>query len=136
MRKYLVLIILISYGVNSMAQSILEINIDNFKSDNGLLFFELMDENEVPIRSIKEKVINHKSRVLIKDLKPGKYLFRYFHDKNSNDKLDTNWVGMPTEGFGFSNNAKGRFGPPPLEKMIFDFKDTKLLQCSLMYLSR
>lgn len=34
------------------------------------------------------------------------------HDENSNNILDTNWVGMPKEGIGMSNNAKGRMGPP------------------------
>lgn len=39
-----------------------------------------------------------------KGLAPGKYAIRVMHDENDNGKLDTNAVGMPIEGYGFSNN--------------------------------
>jgi len=41
----------------------------------------------------------------------GKYAVSVFHDENSNGKLDTNFLGIPREGVGASNNAKGHFGP-------------------------
>ena len=37
-----------------------------------------------------------------------------------NEKLDTNFFGIPKEQFGFSNNAKGRFGPPSFESASFE----------------
>ncbi len=40
------------------------------------------------------------------DLKPGQYAVQVMHDENSNGKLDTNFIGMPTEGYGFSNNPR------------------------------
>ncbi len=40
------------------------------------------------------------------DLAPGSYALRVMHDENGNGKLDTNVVGMPTEGYGFSNNPR------------------------------
>ena len=43
---------------------------------------------------------------------PGEYAFAVVHDENSNAQVDTNWIGMPKEGIGTSNNAKGRMGPP------------------------
>lgn len=45
------------------------------------------------------------------ELADGEYAIKLYHDENSNGKLDTNFVGIPTEGYGFSNNG-GRFGPP------------------------
>ena len=39
-------------------------------------------------------------------LAPGKYAIRLMHDENGNGKLDSNLVGMPTEGYGFSNNPR------------------------------
>jgi uncharacterized protein (DUF2141 family) len=41
-----------------------------------------------------------------KDLKPGTYAVGVFQDENNNGKLDTNFLGIPKEGFGFSNNLK------------------------------
>lgn len=43
------------------------------------------------------------------------------HDKNSNDKLDKNPLGIPTEPYGFSQNPKRGFGPPSFEEVQFDF---------------
>jgi len=40
------------------------------------------------------------------DLKPGQYAVQVMHDENSNGKLDTNFIGMPVEGYGFSNNPR------------------------------
>lgn len=41
-----------------------------------------------------------------KDLKPGSYAVMITHDENDNGKLDTNVMGMPLEGYGFSNNPR------------------------------
>jgi uncharacterized protein (DUF2141 family) len=40
------------------------------------------------------------------DLKPGVYAVMLMHDENDNGKLDTNYLGMPIEGYGFSNDPK------------------------------
>ena len=49
------------------------------------------------------------------ELPAGVYAVGVFHDLNANNRLDTNLFGIPTEQFGFSNNAVGRFGPPSFE---------------------
>ena len=49
------------------------------------------------------------------NLPEGEYAVSVFHDLNSNGKLDSNAVGMPTEPYGFSNNAAGNFGPPSFD---------------------
>lgn len=50
--------------------------------------------------------------LVYRDLPPGRYAVSLFHDENGNGKLDTNVVGMPTERYGFSRDARGRMGPP------------------------
>jgi uncharacterized protein (DUF2141 family) len=52
---------------------------------------------------------------------PGTYAISVFHDENSNGKLDTKFMGIPREGVGASNNAKGHFGPPKFEVAAFPF---------------
>lgn len=44
------------------------------------------------------------------DLPAGEYLFSFYHDINNNGKLDTNFLGIPKEPFGFSNYSGS--GPP------------------------
>jgi uncharacterized protein (DUF2141 family) len=79
------------------------------------------DDDEKPLRSAIVKVENKRARAVFEDVPHGDYAVKIFHDENSNQKLDTNFVGMPKEMFGFSNNALGRFGPPSYEQARFRF---------------
>ena len=58
-------------------------------------------------------------RVLFADVPPGTYGIAVFHDVNENQELDANMLGIPTEAYGFSNNARGTFGPPGFEAISF-----------------
>jgi len=49
----------------------------------------------------------------------GEYAIAVYHDKNENGKIDTNILGIPKEDYGFSNNARGRFGPASWEDSKF-----------------
>jgi uncharacterized protein (DUF2141 family) len=53
--------------------------------------------------------------VVFTNLKPGTYAVIAFHDANDNGKLDENWLGVPTEGYGFSNNAEGFMSAPSFQ---------------------
>lgn len=57
-----------------------------------------------------------KIRIVFADLAPGDYAVAAFHDADGDGKLGQNIVGMPTEGFGFSNGATGFMGPPSFDK--------------------
>ncbi|MGJ7521260.1 DUF2141 domain-containing protein [Variovorax sp. LT1P1] len=48
-------------------------------------------------------------------LPPGRYVLKSFADENGNGKLDANLVGVPIERYGFSNDARGRMGPPTFD---------------------
>ena len=50
--------------------------------------------------------------VIFAGLASGRYAVNGFHDANGDGKLDTNLLGIPTEGYGFGNGATGSFGPP------------------------
>ena len=52
-------------------------------------------------------------------ISPGTYAVKVFHDVNDNGVLDTNWIGIPKEPYGFSNDAMGTFGPPSFEQASF-----------------
>lgn len=57
--------------------------------------------------------------IALEDVPAGAYAVSVIHDENENGELDTNALGIPTEGFGFSNNPKIRFGPPRFAKARF-----------------
>ena len=52
-------------------------------------------------------------------LSRGDYAVSAVYDENGNDKLDTGFLGIPKELVAFSNNAKGRFGPPKFDDTVF-----------------
>ena len=55
-------------------------------------------------------------------LAPGDYAVAAFHDEDRDGDLNTNLLGMPTEGYGFSNEARGIFGPPGFDAAAFTIK--------------
>ena len=55
------------------------------------------------------------------DLQKGVYAVAVFHDENDNGRLDTNFLGIPIEGSGASNNAQGWMGPPTFDDARFEF---------------
>lgn len=49
------------------------------------------------------------------NLRPGIYAAAAFHDENRSGDFDTNFIGLPREGYGFSNGARALLGPPAFE---------------------
>jgi uncharacterized protein (DUF2141 family) len=75
-------------------------------------------------RSAEVKVVDGQAVVVFEAVPLGEYALKVFHDENDNQKLDTNFVGMPKEKFGFSNDAMGRFGPPSFEQARFRLEES------------
>jgi len=80
------------------------------------------------------RVRKSQARCTFEDIPPGRYAIGVIHDENMNGKLDTNRLGMPTEGYGFSNNARELFGPPSFSAASFAYDGRMLdLTISLRY---
>ena len=96
----------------------LKVVLTGFNSSDGFVLMKLMnsdeqyDGNEEALRSMKKEIINGEVECHFTELPYGEYAFKCYHDKNNNGKLDKNFLGMPKESYGFSNNATGSFGPP------------------------
>jgi uncharacterized protein (DUF2141 family) len=72
------------------------------------------------------KVRDSKASCFFPDIPPGRYAIAVIHDENRNGKLDTNWLGIPTEGYGFSNEAKASLGPPAFTAASFKYNGQNL----------
>ena len=57
--------------------------------------------------------------------------FAIYQDVNKNGILDKNFLGLPTEPYGFSNNVKGYFGPPSFSEASIHFEEKLLLKIEL-----
>jgi uncharacterized protein (DUF2141 family) len=65
-----------------------------------------------------------KSAVVFSNVQPGRYAAIAFHDENGNGKLDKNFLGVPTEPYGFSNNVQGFLGPPTFDAAAMALGDS------------
>lgn len=133
------LFVIISFflnGNNSVAENLnnrivqkkhytLTIKVIGLKSNKGKILLQVFNEKDKAIIGKTATIHNKECNIIIPDLKQGKYSIRYFHDENGNDKLDTNWLGLPKEGYGFSNNATSMFGTPSIKGRLFIVKSNK-----------
>jgi uncharacterized protein (DUF2141 family) len=60
-----------------------------------------------------------KSTLILEGIPAGIYAIACYHDENNNGKLDSNLLGIPVEGTGASNNARGSMGPPKFQDAKF-----------------
>lgn len=104
----------------------LTVTIQNLRNAKGAVLLTLYNKGEGFPRSTdkaykREKVTiqNGVATVVFDQLPPGKYAIAVMHDENNNLNMDFNFVGIPKEGFGFSNNARAPFGPPSFSKASF-----------------
>lgn len=97
----------------------LTIRFTGYEKVKGQILFKIVDEeNEEVTKQVLPLSSLNQSVTL--SLPKGKYAVSAFHDENNNNKLDKNLVGMPTEKYGFSNNVRGKFGPPSLTSQLFE----------------
>lgn len=76
------------------------------------------------------KIRDTQARCDFLDIPPGTYALAVIHDENMNGKLDTNWIGVPKEGYGFSSGAKASMSAPSFEAASFPY-DGQTLELTL-----
>ena len=111
----------------------LSINISGIKEIKGSLYiaiFRPIDSFPVFGRQFKGlvKPVKGTSQIItFNELPPGIYSIAVYHDINKNNVLDKNLLGIPTEIYGFSNNARRTFSAPSFqEAMVILNKDMKI----------
>jgi len=62
--------------------------------------------------------------VTVKDVPPGTWAVLAYQDDNGNNELDRNLIGIPKEAYGFSRDARGKFGPPSFEDAAIEVGET------------
>ena len=110
----------------------LEILISGFNNNEGECWFAIDNSKDVYEREDTVwigKILpikNNQVIVVIDSLDYGEYAVRVFHDENKNGKIDTNFLGIPDEDYGYSNDASAWFGPPSWDKAKFIFNQPKM----------
>ena len=89
-----------------------------FPSDHG---FPAKEAKAAQRQAVK--VVSATAEIRFPNLATGTYAVTVYHDLNDNGKLDTNWIGIPKEPVGVSNNPRPRMGPPRFSDASFASSD-------------
>lgn len=107
----------------------IHVTILNIRNSTGTVDCALFDSpNGFPVdvlrsamRLVAMKVPDTEARCDFENIHPGTYALVVLHDENMNGKLDTNWLGLPKEGYGFSKDVKATFGAPSFSDASFPY---------------
>ncbi len=129
MKKVFLFGILLLINFTVLAQNStgeIKVSMIGFRNNDGVVKVVLFktkdgfpDESEKAYKRIKTKIENKKTEAIFKDVPYGIYAVAIFHDENSNEKMDENWMGIPIEGYGSSNNVKSAFSAPKFDDAKF-----------------
>ncbi len=122
--------------------NLIRVEITGLRSDKGQVLCTIFSspvgfpKNSGKAAAHAKSEISHQRAVCeFPGISTGTYAVSVIHDENSNGKLDTNFLGIPREGVGASNNAKGHLGPPKFDAAAFHFPGGQLdLKITIVYL--
>jgi uncharacterized protein (DUF2141 family) len=113
----------------------LTVNISGLSSNQGTLMVAIYNTPKsflnTQYKGVIVKINDKKSIATFNDLPKGEYAVSFVHDENDNKKMDTNFMGIPKEDYGCSNNAKGFMGPPKYEDAKFQLTENKTIDIKL-----
>ncbi|HOZ30196.1 MAG TPA: DUF2141 domain-containing protein [Bacteroidales bacterium] len=121
-------LIILTSGISYSQSPQIEITITNIRNSQGTIKWAVF-KNETQFKTYTTYVdagyIQAKEGSLIiktKEIPDGNYAVSVYHDENNNSKIDFNFLGLPMEGFGFSNNPTIYFGLPAYTECVFEKK--------------
>ena len=104
----------------------------NAKGNVHLVLYR--DSQFVEIRVAEMDARTRSAQFVLERLPQGIYTVHVFHDENMNGKMDTNFVGMPREGYGMSNNPQKRMGKPGFDETNFQLNQPEAtIEIKLIY---
>jgi uncharacterized protein (DUF2141 family) len=134
-------IVLSALGAAPVMAADLTITVKNVRNADGLVRIGLYDSAasflKPPLAKTREQVKASPGEIklVLHDLPAGRYAVSSFHDENGSGKVEYGPLGIPIQGFGFSNDAQSTEGPPSFGQAAFDFdgKIDKAISFSLNY---
>ena len=136
MNLFLSLISLIILNHSSTSYD-LTINVKGFPSSKGdayIAIYRATDDFPVFGKQYKGKtttISGNASQVVFSGIPSGSYAVAVYHDKNNNNVLDKNYLGIPTESYGFSNNARRTFSAPNFSEAAVVVNNSKTINITV-----
>lgn len=127
-------LVLPSNGFAQVECPAINVKIQNIANNTGVVACAIFESPE----GFPKKFLKFASRVMItqiegknasfefSDIEPGNYAIAVIHDENHNGELDTNWLGIPKEGRGFSSGANISLSAPSFSDAEFSYEGGNL----------
>jgi uncharacterized protein (DUF2141 family) len=136
MKYLLIAVLLCTFGTHNNSSD-LTIEIMNIEQTKGKIRIGVYnDADKFPkeggaIRSESFEVRGKILKCVLKNLPYGEYAIALYHDINDDNVCNMNFVGMPLEPYGFSNNAKPKLSAPSFTSTKFKFNQPAQISISL-----
>jgi uncharacterized protein (DUF2141 family) len=124
----------------SQSTSTVLLEVSSLKNTRGTLNCRLFTKaSDFPdgegILTVRTPIAGANTTCTFPNVEPGTYAVAVVHDENSNGKLDKNFVGVPSEGYGVSNNKTYALSAPKWDESVFTIapSESKTLQVKLRY---
>ena len=122
------------YKLSSNTYTI-EVHIEKLETMEGMMYVCLMNPQNKFIETCfmkkVQKVIDEQMVLKFYEIPIGQYAVSVFHDENDDGKLNTGFLGIPNEPYGFSNNPVIVFGSPNFEDCSFQVDKNKVVEIVL-----
>lgn len=110
-------------SLSSVQAADLSIEVSGIREAKGNVLVAVYDKAEgwlkKSVAAAKTTAVVGSVTLQVAGIADGEYAVSVCQDINGNGKLDTNFIGIPTEPYGFSNDARGTFGPAKFENAKF-----------------
>jgi uncharacterized protein (DUF2141 family) len=112
----------------------LDVQLIGVRSNKGVLLVRVQNEQK---KIVQQRIVNINKPESVSlsfvELPKGKLSVSILHDENNNKKMDFGMFGIPKEGWGVSNDARGFMSAPKFEDQLFDFQANKNIAITMKY---
>ena len=124
------------------APATIQVTVDKVRSSKGLITAVLYDDNPetflkagARLDRIRVEAQEGETTLCLTAPAAGRYSVALYHDENGNKEFDRDFLGIPSEGYGFSRNPGFRFGKPDVEETLFTLDGKPVsLKIGMLYL--
>jgi uncharacterized protein (DUF2141 family) len=114
-------------GAAAQSGNDISVVVDGLRNDKGVVRCGLyasavgFREPGKEMKGVAVPISGGKATCVFNDVPPGSYAVAVFHAENNETQLETGMFGKPKQGYGFSRDAKGSFGPPSFDAAAYKY---------------
>ena len=137
-RKLFAGVVLLTVCSHARSQNKISVRISNFENNKGTCIVCIYDDARAfsekggkPVACQTVAVADKNAAAVFENIRQGTYAIMVIHDANNNRKFDTNFMGIPKEGYGASQNKLPFAAAPKFEENKFTVTDNTTTHCAI-----